>query len=215
MTTRTATQPTGVIQASASKPKRTRDPDAKRAAILQAARVAFAERGFAGATLRDIAKRAGVTHGLVIRHFHSKESLFLAASQATEIIADDFSGDLDGLPDRIASSWVKQMEASGGSDPLVALIRSAGSGDDSARRVLSRLRDQSVLAYRIVMPGPDAEKRADMVGAHLIGMTFSRYILADGPIAQMPSEELTRFVAHALRAILLAPVEPEVPGKKD
>jgi hypothetical protein len=81
--------------------------------------------------------------------------------------------------------------------------------------VLSRLRDQTVLAYRIVMPGPDAEKRADMVGAHLIGMTFSRYILADGPIAQMPSEELTRFVAHALRAILLAPLEPKAPRTQD
>src|SRR6202046_5305091 len=150
MTSRSSTQPAGAVSATSSQPRRTRDPDAKRAAILQAARVAFAERGFAGATLRDIAKRAGVTQGLVTRHFHSKESLFLAASQATEIIAEDFSGDLDGLPDRIASSWVKQMEDSGGSDPLVALIRSAGSGDDSARRVLSRLRDQTVLGHRIV-----------------------------------------------------------------
>jgi AcrR family transcriptional regulator len=202
---------TGAVPSSPDKPKRTRDPDAKRAAILQAARAAFAQRGFAGATLRDIAQRAGVTHGLVIRHFHSKESLFLAASQATEIIAEDFAGDLEGLPDRIARSWVRQMEDSAGSDPLVALIRSAGSDDGSARRVLSRLRDQTVLAYRIVMPGPDAEKRADMVGAHLIGMTFSRYVLGGGAIAEMSSEELTRFVAHTLRAILLTPLEPAAP----
>lgn len=217
MTTR-STQRTGAVQARAGKPKRTRDPDAKRAAILEAARAAFAERGFAGATLRDIARRAGVTHGLVIRHFDSKDSLFLAASQATEIIAADFSGDLDGLPDRIARSWVRQMDESAGSDPLVALIRSAGTDDGSARRVLARLRDQSVLAYRIVMPGPDADKRADMVGAHLIGMTFSRHVLGDGPIAQMPSDELARFVAHTLRAILFTPLEPaapEAPGSSE
>jgi AcrR family transcriptional regulator len=126
------------------KPKRTRDPDANPAAILQAARAAFAERGFAGATLRDIAERAGVTHGLVIRHFESKESLFLAANQTTEIITEDFSGDLDGLPDRTAHSWVKQMEDSAGHDPLVALTRSAGTGDSSAGRLLARLRNQSV-----------------------------------------------------------------------
>jgi AcrR family transcriptional regulator len=215
MTSRSPAQRTGAIQPAASKPKRTRDPDAKRAAILTAARAAFAERGFAGATLRDIAKRAGVTHGLVIRHFHSKESLFLAASQTMEFIAEDFSGDLDGLPDRIARSWVRQTEQPGGSDPMLALIRSAGSDDGSAARVLSRLRDQTVLAYRIVMPGPDAEKRADMVGAHLIGMTFSRYVLGDGPIAKMSSEELTRFVANTLRAILFAPLEPVAPGRSD
>ena len=151
----------------------------------------------------------------MIRHFHSKESLFLAASQTMEFIAEDFSGDLDGLPDRIARSWVRQTEQSGGSDPMLALIRSAGSDDGSAARVLSRLRDQTVLAYRIVMPGPDAEKRADMVGAHLIGMTFSRYILGDGPIAEMSSEELTRFVASTLRAILFAPLEPVAPGRSD
>jgi AcrR family transcriptional regulator len=207
----TSVEQTGAVPAQAAKPKRTRDPDAKRAAILQAARAAFAERGFAGATLRNIAERAGVTHGLVIRHFASKESLFLAASQATEIIADDFSGDLDGLPDRIAHSWVRQMEESAGRDPLVALIRSAGSDDGSARRLLSTLRDQSVLAYRIVMPGANAEKRADMVGAYLIGMTFSRYVLADGPLAEMSSEELTRFVAQTLRAILFAPMESAAP----
>jgi AcrR family transcriptional regulator len=215
MTPRAPTHPTGAVQSPAGKPKRTRDPDAKRAAILEAARAAFAERGFAGATLRDIGQRAGVTHGLVIRHFHSKESLFLAASQATEIIAEDFSGDLDGLPDRIARSWVKQMDESAGSDPMIALIRSAGTDDGSAKRLLSRLRDQTVLAYRIVMPGPDAEKRADMLGAHLIGMTFSRYVLGDGPIANMPSEELTRYVAHTLRAILLTPLEPAPPGRSD
>jgi AcrR family transcriptional regulator len=199
----------------AARPKRTRDPDAKRAAILEAARAAFAERGFGGATLRDIAQRAGVTHGLVIRHFESKESLFLTASGATEIIAEDFSGDLEGLPDRIARSWVRQMEESDGHDPLVALIRSAGAEDGAARRLLLRLRDQSVLAYRIVMPGPDAEKRADMVGAYLIGMTFSRYVLGDGALAEMPRDELTRVVGQTLRAILFSPPDAagsEAPG---
>ena len=211
MTGRSPGRRTGDVRSPAGKPKRTRDPDAKRAAILAAARSAFAERGFAGATLRDIANRAGVTHGLVIRHFDSKESLFLAASGVPELIAEDFSGDLDGLPDRIARSWVRQMEESPGQAPLVALIRSAGSDNCSARRVLSGIRDQSLLAYRIVMPGPDAEKRADMVGAHLIGMTFSRYVLGGGPLAEMPSEELTGALAQTLRAILFGPLAPEAP----
>lgn len=59
--------------------KRVRAPEVHREAILEAARAAFAERGYTRATIREIAGRAGVTHGLVMRHFGSKEQLFLAA----------------------------------------------------------------------------------------------------------------------------------------
>ncbi len=50
-----------------------------RAKILQAALEQFAERGFDGASVRDIAKRAGVIHGLIKYHFESKEKLWMTA----------------------------------------------------------------------------------------------------------------------------------------
>lgn len=46
--------------------------------LIEAATAEFAERGFAGATLDDIAARAGVTKGGVYFHFRSKEDLFFA-----------------------------------------------------------------------------------------------------------------------------------------
>lgn len=49
-------------------------PRTHRAAILAEAGEAFAERGSGGATLREIACRAGVTHGLIRQQFESKES---------------------------------------------------------------------------------------------------------------------------------------------
>lgn len=36
---------------------------------------AFGEHGFAGASLRTIAKQAGVNHATLIQHFGSKEGL--------------------------------------------------------------------------------------------------------------------------------------------
>lgn len=45
------------------------------AAILEAATELFAERGPAATSIRDIAARAGVNHGLVFRHFGTKEQL--------------------------------------------------------------------------------------------------------------------------------------------
>ncbi|MGH3750942.1 MAG: helix-turn-helix domain-containing protein, partial [Micromonosporaceae bacterium] len=46
-----------------------------RARIRDAALRLFAERGIGPATIRDIAKAAGVSSGLVRHHFGSKEAL--------------------------------------------------------------------------------------------------------------------------------------------
>jgi TetR/AcrR family transcriptional regulator len=46
--------------------------------IIKAALSEFAEHGFNGASLRDIASRAGTTHGLIRHHFGSKDDVFRA-----------------------------------------------------------------------------------------------------------------------------------------
>ena len=51
---------------------------ARRADIIRAARDSFAERGHAGASLRDIAKRAGISHAAVLHHFENKDELLTA-----------------------------------------------------------------------------------------------------------------------------------------
>jgi AcrR family transcriptional regulator len=55
----------------------------RRQLILEAALDVFAEQGFEGATTKEIAARAGVTHGLIYFYFASKEELFQAAFQLT------------------------------------------------------------------------------------------------------------------------------------
>ncbi|HEY6316664.1 MAG TPA: helix-turn-helix domain-containing protein, partial [Acidimicrobiia bacterium] len=52
-----------------------RGRDEVRAALLDAAADLFAARGPAAVSVRDVAARAGVNHGLVHRHFGSKEAL--------------------------------------------------------------------------------------------------------------------------------------------
>ncbi len=47
--------------------------------ILQAALDLFSEKGFEGASVRDIAARAGVIHGLIKYHFNNKDELWKAA----------------------------------------------------------------------------------------------------------------------------------------
>lgn len=50
--------------------------------LLQAAALVFAERGFHGASLDEVASAAGFTKGAVYSNFESKEDLFLALLEA-------------------------------------------------------------------------------------------------------------------------------------
>jgi len=59
--------------------KDARSVEETRAAILAAALKLFAERGFEGAALRDIAAAAGVEHSLVRYHFTDKSTLWRSA----------------------------------------------------------------------------------------------------------------------------------------
>jgi AcrR family transcriptional regulator len=52
--------------------------DARRALVLEAARATFGELGLDGASLREIARRAGYTPGALYRYFRSKEEVYAA-----------------------------------------------------------------------------------------------------------------------------------------
>jgi TetR/AcrR family transcriptional regulator, repressor for neighboring sulfatase len=67
------------------------------AAILDSAAEMFAERGPAAASIRDIAARAHVNHGLVFRHFGTKEQLVAA-------VLDHLAAKLTMLTDGKASA---------------------------------------------------------------------------------------------------------------
>ncbi len=69
----------GSAPAVASSPEE-RSGDATRERILDAAESVFAEHGFHGASLRDLAEAAGVTRSLIHHHFGSKEGLWIAVS---------------------------------------------------------------------------------------------------------------------------------------
>jgi AcrR family transcriptional regulator len=57
-------------------PRRAASPEARRAAILAAALEEFTARGYEGARLDDVAKRAGVAKGTIYLYFADKEALF-------------------------------------------------------------------------------------------------------------------------------------------
>ncbi|MEO8139913.1 MAG: TetR/AcrR family transcriptional regulator [Gemmatimonadota bacterium] len=75
---------------SADAPRWQRRPTERRREILDAAVAVFGDQGFDGATLSEVATRAGVCAGTVTHYFGSKGGLFEAA------LTDRFLGDLEG-----------------------------------------------------------------------------------------------------------------------
>lgn len=78
---------------------RSRDPEAKKKQLLDAALVEFAEHGLAGTPVDVIARRATCSPGLVYTYFGSKEGLFDAVlDDIARRTSDDIPIDVTDLP---------------------------------------------------------------------------------------------------------------------
>jgi TetR/AcrR family transcriptional regulator len=102
-----------------------------------AAREEFARRGFAGARVDEIARRAGVNKQLLFYYFHSKRGLFQAVlSQATNELETALSGLTlpAGVPlERLRVTLQAQFEFLAGHPELVALLAQAARLGGSGR----------------------------------------------------------------------------------
>jgi AcrR family transcriptional regulator len=82
--------------------------EATRAALLDEATVLFAERGYAGTSLEDVASASQVTRGAVYHHFASKQALFEAVLDAQE---DRVSAQVSAAAATAADPWDAAMLA--------------------------------------------------------------------------------------------------------
>lgn len=82
---------------------------ATRARLLDAAARVYAARGFAGATLDDVAQEAGLTKGAVYGHFGSKDNLLVALMD--EYLAREIAEQV-GLFDRHETTWKRPFVGS-------------------------------------------------------------------------------------------------------
>ncbi len=111
-----------------SGPERQRDADRSRRALLDAALEEFSRRGFAGARVADIARRAGVNKQLINYYFGSKEGLYLALQRAWLDREESFAPPEVPLPDLVVRYLLDAL-----ADPRsLRLLLWRGLADDSA-----------------------------------------------------------------------------------
>ena len=88
--------------------RKDQEQQTRRAAILFAARRLFTEKGFAGTTVAEIARRAEVSVGAIYQLFESKEALqsVLLEEKASRLLAHAGGGPAPGRsPPPARASW--------------------------------------------------------------------------------------------------------------
>lgn len=187
---------------------RKRDSAATRAALLVAARELFAERGFEGATVRDISARAGVNQSLLFRYFGGKDELFRAAiAEVTgEVLAE---GPAQGLPARLLSHVLTPQDTPALGNWLQTALRSTGHGE-SLSVIRRELGEDFLGALSTLTDAPDADLRADLVVAWLLGIALLRSVYQREPLAGAEPAAVADNVLSAVR-VLLEHTDPTFP----
>ena len=176
-----------------------------KAAILAAARAAFAAGGYDGVALRDIARAAGVDAALIHHYFGTKRALF----DAVVDVGDDAAARGVAHPEapageRVVRAFLERWEAPGGAAALATLVRTAGS-DARAQASLAEL-----IARTVVVPATSLidgtarmpKMRASLVGAQLVGLAWARYVARIEPLASASASLVARTYAPAIEALL-------------
>ena len=207
--------------------QRKRAPSARslqtKARILDAAEQLFAERGFEGASLRDIAALAGVQVGLVHHHGGGKEELFhqtvtrradeLAALRLTELEALKQSGDvtLRGLLDAFMRAYVTLARNGGAHWQHYGRLVAHVSADPRWRPLAAECFDPTANRFieEILALYPTAERQAAATGqvysvaAMLAFLNTGWRIEALSPgAAEAQVDQLIDFCTAGMEAIL-------------
>ena len=184
---------------------RASDTEDRRAAILAVARAQFATRGFAGTSLRGIAREVGCDVSLISHYFGDKSALLVATMQIpvdpTAKIAEVVAGGADGLGERLVRTFL------GAWDPhhevFSTLIRTIlGSADAEAAPAAQVAREVLLTSLRGVIEGDDRDLRAAGVASQVLGLAIARYVVRLDPVATASIDDVVRVHAPGIQALV-------------
>ncbi|KRF37167.1 TetR/AcrR family transcriptional regulator [Nocardioides sp. Soil805] len=196
-----------------TRPTRGRRPGAPdtRAAVLAAARAAFAAKGFAGTTIRAVAADAGVDPALVHHYFGTKDDLFLAAMQLPidprEVVGRVIDGPVEEAGERFLRAFLSVWDDPGVQPALLAVAR--GVMDPAAHRLLSEGFLPVVVQPVGVALGLDRpEHRMALVASQVVGLILLRYVMRVEPVASLTSEQVVATYAPTIQRYLTGDLPP-------
>jgi AcrR family transcriptional regulator len=171
--------------------------DAKRAAtaqrIREAAQTEFGEHGFEGATIRAIAKRAGVDPSLVIQHYGSKRDLFATAVRLHGETTDDAVADhlFEVLEVRLRELPPETR----------ALVRSMLTAPEATQAMKDFL-DERVANLALTSDRAEPELRAALAVSSILGLVVARHFLKLDALTEISEEQAETILRPWLTAAI-------------
>lgn len=171
-----------------------------RDAIRCAATELFARDGYAATTVRSIAATAGCDPALVIRHFGSKEALFLATMSVSGELPQILAGPIESLGRELVRFVL------GASESRVAGVYramvSASDRPEIKERLRATMHDVFVgpLADRI--GGAYPELRARLVAAQFAGLINAYWLVADPVLRHADRPAIVELYGDAIQRLL-------------
>jgi len=155
--------PAAPAPADATAAPRPRRSAATRAAILAAARDRFAADGYERATIRAIARDAGIDPSMVMRYYGNKAGLFAATSEI-EVRAPDLTHvPREEAAARLVRHFLERWE---GDETLTAMMRVGVTNEAGAERMRGVFAEQIEPVLAAVCPVPEeAPTRAALVAS--------------------------------------------------
>ena len=170
---------------------RTRDPEAKRQRLFEAALTEFATYGVAGARVDRLAKRAGISPGLVYSFYESKERLFDGVfERIVDLAVSTVPIDADHLPE-----YAARLYDAGLQHPEVARFMTwyhLERGEAAMPDVVIASMGQKVATIK------DAQRRGTVTAAMPAGQILA-LVLAIANMWSQPGEDLVFLVAKTKR----------------
>lgn len=187
-----------------------RPGSSSRQKILDLARLAFAANGYAGTSLRGIARDAGVDPSLVVQYFGSKAGLFGAAVEwpfdASQIAGEIREVEAERVGEYTARRFISHWDRDEHRNPIVSLIHAA-LADPAAALMLREFITLNLTLPAVERVGADRpEFRAALLASQLIGFGLSRYVLAFDALASASTDDLVTALGATLQHTCTSPL---------
>lgn len=178
--------------------------------ILDAARHLFAERGYAGASIRAVAADAAVDPALVHHYFGTKEGLFRAVLDIPidpeALVASMAEGGSAQVPRRLVETFLGVWDSPETGPVMVGFLRRSMADQESAA-LLHEFAGTAVLGTATEQLlghlDPEAARpRVSLAISQMLGLVVLRHVLRVEPLATMTIAQITDAVAPTIERYL-------------
>ncbi|MCU1602679.1 MAG: transcriptional regulator, TetR family [Frankiales bacterium] len=174
-------------------------------AIIEAARELFADVGFEKTTIRAVASKAGIDPALVMQYYGNKEGLFAAAARWQVDHKRIGESSLAEIPRTAIADVFEGFEDPATRDASIALMRNCLTHDSALAIVRDEVMCETQEMIAKTIGGEDAELRAGLLAATMMGLVLGRYLLELPALASATRADVERLLLPVLKEIVSPP----------